>query len=89
VIEKVPLANPTRVSSLEISKRTISPENTRSYQPGKTETNRKKLSPSEKKKNLNGGVAILLKKSLLVNLITFLAYYSTCSRSANIVISTY
>jgi hypothetical protein len=41
----------------------ISPENTRSYQPGKTETNRKKLSPSEKKKNLNGGVAILLKKN--------------------------
>jgi hypothetical protein len=28
------------------------------------------------------------KKSLLVNLITFLAYNSTCSRSANIVIST-
>ena len=36
----------------------------------------------------NGGVAILLKKSLLVNLITFLANNSTCSRSANIVIST-
>jgi hypothetical protein len=35
-------ANPTCVSSLEISKRTISPENTRSYQPGKTETNLKK-----------------------------------------------
>jgi hypothetical protein len=38
---------------------------------------KKKLSPSEKEKKLNGGVAILLKKSLLVNLITFLAYYST------------
>jgi hypothetical protein len=37
--------------------------NTRPYQPGKTETNQKKLSLSEKKKKLNGGVAILLKKN--------------------------
>ena len=52
-IQRFPIlsANPTCVSSLEISTRTISPENTRSYQPGKTETNQKKLSPSEKKKN--------------------------------------
>jgi hypothetical protein len=55
-------ANPTCVSSLEISTRTISPENTRSYQPGKTETYQKKFVPFRKEKKLNGGVAILLKK---------------------------
>ena len=49
---------------------------------------KKLIVPFRKEKKLNGGVAILLKKkSLLVNLITFLAYNSTCSRSANIVIS--
>jgi hypothetical protein len=38
-------ANPTCVFSLEISLRTISPENTRSYQPGKTETKVKLEAP--------------------------------------------
>ena len=69
-------ANPTCVSSLEISTRTISRQNRNLS---------KKFVSFRKEKKLNGGVAILLKKSLLVNLITFLAYYSTCSRSANIV----
>jgi hypothetical protein len=42
--------------------------------PGKTETKEKTNCPLQKK-NLNGGVAILLKKkSLLVNLITFLTF---------------
>jgi hypothetical protein len=53
----------------------------------KLKPKKKQIAPF-KKKNLNGGVAILLKKSLLVNLITFLANNLTCSRSANIVIST-
>jgi hypothetical protein len=63
-IQRFPIlsANPTCVSSLEISTRTISPENTRSYQPGKTETYQKKFVPFRKEKKLNGGVAILLKK---------------------------
>ena len=63
-IKRFPIlsANPTCVSSLEISTRTISPENTRSYQPGKTETYQKKFAPFRKEKKLNGGVAILLKK---------------------------
>ena len=64
-IQRFPIlsANPTCVSSLEISTRTISPENTRSYQPGKTETYQKKFVPFRKDKKLNGGVAILLKKN--------------------------
>jgi hypothetical protein len=49
--QNLKISNPACVSSLETSNRTISPENTRPYQPGKTETNKKKLSPSEKKKN--------------------------------------
>jgi hypothetical protein len=53
----------------------------------KLKPKKKQIAPF-KKKNFNGGVAILLKKSLLVNLITFLANNLTCSRSANIVIST-
>ena len=53
-IQRFPIlsANPTCVSSLEISTRTISPENTRSYQPGKTETYQKKIVPFRKEKKI-------------------------------------
>ena len=53
-IQRFPIlsANPTCVSSLEISTRTISPENTRSYQPGKTETYQKNICPLQKRKKI-------------------------------------
>jgi hypothetical protein len=43
------------------------------------------LSPSEKKKKLNGGVAILLKKIAFGYFDNLSRVFSTCSRSANIV----
>jgi hypothetical protein len=47
------------------------PENTRSYQPGKTETKGKKIPPLKKKFKWRS--SDFTQKSLLVNLITFLA----------------